>query len=339
MSANTKSWLVPVAFANIFIIWGAAYIAISYGLEGFPPFILSSFRFLAAGSILLGYKYLKKEKPHSLVNWKRNAITGLLILTGGTGLIGWGEQYVSSAEAAIAIATGPFWFIAFDRKNWSYYFSDKFIITGLLMGFAGLLLFLKGSIQPEHTTGITIVQKIVAFGVLAVSSISWVLGSLYAKNRPSGHSTLMNIAQQLLVAGTGAAVIALFRGEWTELRLDNIPVSAWSGLVFLVFMGSIVAYLSYIWLLSVKPPALVSTYTYINPVVAVILGWILVNERITPVQMAGLAVILSGVLLTNFNRYKLSRRFQVKLRKLNRYLLRLPHILIIIPAVSARRRY
>lgn len=338
MSVNQKSWLVPVAFANIFIIWGAAYIAISYGLEGFPPFILSTFRFLTAGAILIVYRYLKKERASSLVNWKKNAITGLLILTGGTGLIGWGEQYVSSAEAAIAIATGPFWFIAFDRKNWRYYFSDKFIITGLMMGFAGLLLFLKGSIQPENANGVTIVQKIIAFGVLAGSSVSWVLGSLYAKNRPSGHSTVMNIAQQLLIAGAGAAVIALFRGEWMTFRLNTVPLSAWSGLIFLVLMGSIVTYLSYIWLLSVKPPALVSTYTYINPVVAVFLGWILANERITPVQMSGLAVILSGVLLTNFNRYKLSRRFQVKLRKLNRYLLRLPHTLIIIPAVSARRR-
>lgn len=150
MSTFKNSWLVPLAFINIYVIWGITFLAISFGLKGFPPFILSGFRFLAAGLLMLGWLVAKGEKANSLTNWKKNGITGILILTGGTGLVAWGEQYVSASEAAIAIATGPFWFIAIDKKNWKYYFSDKFIPIGLIIGFAGLILFLNGSVSSTH---------------------------------------------------------------------------------------------------------------------------------------------------------------------------------------------
>ena len=105
MNNNKNKWLIPIAYANVYVIWGITFLAISFGLQGFPPFILTGFRFLAAGIIVFGYLVAKGEKANSLLNWKKNASTGTLILTGGTGLVGWGEQYVSAAEAAIAIAT------------------------------------------------------------------------------------------------------------------------------------------------------------------------------------------------------------------------------------------
>ena len=164
MSNNKNKWLVPVAFANIYIIWGLTFIAISFGLKGFPPFILSGFRFFAAGLLMFGYLRIKGEKASSLTNWRKNAITGILILTGGTGLVGWGEQYVSAPEAAIAIATGPFWFITIDKKNWKKYFSDKWIPIGLLLGFLGLIVFLGGSVFGNHYVNeIPLSLRIIAF--------------------------------------------------------------------------------------------------------------------------------------------------------------------------------
>lgn len=319
---NKFSLLVILAFAGIYIIWGSTFLAIFYGLKGFPPFILSGFRFLVAGILLFLWRIAKSEKTGTLTDWKKNAITGFLILTGGTGLVAWGEQYVSSTEAAIAIATGPFWFIALDRKNWNYYFSNKFITGGLGIGFAGLLLFLKGSFHQEtaHTDDAI---RLLAFIVLSLSSVSWVLGSLYSKNNPAGSSTFMNIAQQLIVAGIASFLIGAFRGEWNGFHIANVPLESVWGLLFLIFFGSIAAYVSYIWLLSVKDPVLVSTHTYINPIVAVFIGWIIANERISTVQSGGLVIILLGVLLTNLARYKPSRRAQVRIRKLNQILLRI----------------
>ncbi|WP_223605673.1 EamA family transporter [Chryseobacterium sp. OSA05B] len=319
MSTSKNSWLVPVAFINIYVIWGITFLAISFGLKGFPPFILSGFRFLAAGLMMIGWLLAKGEKANSLINWKKNAITGILILTGGTGLVAWGEQYVSASEAAIAIATGPFWFIAIDKKNWKYYFSDKFIPIGLIIGFVGLILFLNGSVSSAHHAAVNGNLRITAFIVLALSSVAWVLGSLYSKKNPASQSTFMNIAQQLITAGVAAFIIAAFRQEWHGFSFSNVPVSAWAGVLFLVFFGSIVAYLSYIWLLSVKPAALVSTHTYINPIVTVLAGWIVAGQTINGSQLYGLSVILLGVLLTNVTKYfRLSKRSKVKIRRLKR---------------------
>jgi drug/metabolite transporter (DMT)-like permease len=314
--------LVILAFAGIYVIWGSTFLAISYGLESFPPFILSGLRFLAAGLILFGWRKIKGESTGTWSDWKKNAITGMLILTGGTGLVAWGEQFVTSTEAAIAIATGPFWFIAIDKKNWKTYFSNKLIVSGLAIGFAGLLLFLKGSVSAvsAHAGG---GERILAFVILGISSISWVIGSLYSKNNPAGRSTFMNIAQQLIVAGVAAWLIALFRGEWFSFSPLQITDNSLYGLIFLVFFGSITAYLSYIWLLSVKDAVLVSTHTYINPIVAVIIGWIIANEEISAIQFAGLGVILSGVLLTNLSRYKFGKRALVKLRRFREVAIRI----------------
>lgn len=310
-----NKWLVSIAFANIYIIWGITFLAISFGLTGFPPFILSGFRFFAAGILLIGYLSAKGEKANSIKNWWKNSVTGILILTGGTGLVAWGEQYVTASEAAIAIATGPFWFIAIDKKNWSYYFSDKFIPLGLLLGFAGLILFLNGSVNT-HVSNADASLRIVAFIVLAVSSVAWVLGSLYSKKNPADHSTFMNISQQLIVAGLASFLIAVFRNEWTAFSIREVPLSAWLGLLFLIFFGSIIAYISYIWLLSVKPAAIVSTHTYINPIVTVIAGFIIANQTINGNQLYGLLIILIGVLLTNVTKYfKLSKRSKAKIRK------------------------
>ncbi|ASW73040.1 EamA family transporter [Chryseobacterium piperi] len=324
MTYSKNNWLIPVAFTNIYVIWGITFLAISFGLKGFPPFILSGFRFLVAGILMLAYLLAKGEKANSVINWRKNGITGILILTGGTGLVAWGEQYITASEAAITIATGPFWFIAIDKKNWKYYFSDKFIPIGLIIGFIGLILFLKGSVNANvHHTATGSSLRITAFIVLAISSVAWVLGSLYSKKNPSSHSTFMNIAQQLIIAGIASFVIAYFRKEWNNFSITGIPLSAWLGVLFLIFFGSIIAYLSYIWLLSVKPAALVSTHTYINPIVTVFAGWIIANQTINGNQLFGLSIILTGVLLTNITKYfKLSKRSKVKIRKVMRYVKR-----------------
>lgn len=306
--------LLLFAFASIYIIWGSTFLAIAYGLRGFPPFLLSGLRFIIAGLILLTWRYFKGERRSTLRNWKKNGITGILILTGGTGLVTWGEQYISSTEAAIAIATGPFWFIAIDRKNWKNYFSNIATIAGLIIGFAGLLLFLNDSVHATENQAHK-GMRIAAFVVLALSSVSWVLGSLYSKHHRATHSTFKNIAQQLVVAGVVSFLIAALRGEWHAFPIASIPPESWMGLAFLVLFGSIVAYLSYIWLLSVKHPVLVSTHTYINPVVAVFAGWLFLNEHISALQLVGLAVILAGVLLTNAPYYKINKRLIVRARR------------------------
>lgn len=314
---NNFKLRVILAFVGIYIIWGTTYLAISYGLKGFPPFILSGFRFLVAGVIILLWLWKKGEKPNSLTNWYKNFIPGIFILAIGVGLVAWAEQYLSSTEAAIIMASEPFWFILLDKKNWKNYLSNPLVITGLVIGMGGLLLFLKDSLQNgAHTADDT--MRYASFGILFISSLLWVLGSLFSKNRASSHSIFMNVGQQLIIGGVASLIIASALGEWTVIDWNAIPLEAWSGLAYLIVFGSIIAYLSFIWLLSIKPPALVSTHTYVNPVVAVVFGWIIANENITGMQTIGLLVILLGVLLTNMINYKVTKRSKVKWRRVER---------------------
>ncbi|MEO6177136.1 MAG: EamA family transporter [Flavobacterium circumlabens] len=295
---NNFKFRIILAFAGIYIIWGTTFLAIAYGLRGFPPFILSGLRFLVAGLIILGWLWIKGEKPNSLINWYKNFIPGVFNLAAGVGLVAWGEQYLTSTEAAIIMATEPFWFILLDRKNWKKYFSSPLVVTGLLIGISGLILFVKDSLLNGTYEGNHALRAI-AIGVLCMSAIFWVIGSLFSKNRASSHSIFMNVGQQLFAGGVVSLIIASIKGEWTSFQFDAVAIEAWSSLLYLIFFGSIIAYLSFIWLLTVRPPAVVSTHTYVNPVVAVLFGWLIAGQTISAAQSWGLIIILFGVLLTN----------------------------------------
>ncbi len=320
MNTNNK-WLVILAFISIYVIWGTTFLAISYGLRGLPPFLLAGIRFFVAGAILLAWLYSKGEKPVTLSAWRQNSISGILILTVGVGAVTWAEQYISSTEAAIITASEPFWFILADRRNWKYYFNNKLAIIGLLIGFSGLLLFFKDSLfaaqaaSPELET-----IRTSAFLILTFSALVWVLGSLHSKKKTSA-SLFMNVAQQLIAGGSASLIFASFRGEWQQVHWSAVPWQSWAGLIYLIIFGSVIAYLSFIWLLSVKPAALVSTHTFVNPIVAVIAGTLIGNEIITRGQATGLIIIVAGVILTNIVQYKLSKRTKVKIRRTTRILI------------------
>lgn len=321
---KNNNLLIFLAFLSIYVVWGTTFLAIHYGLKGFPPFLLSGFRFFIAGLVLLIWLYLRGEKPFSPEAWKRNSISGLLILTVGVGSVTWAEQYISSTEAAIIIASEPFWFILIDKKNRSFYLNNKFAITGLLLGFIGLLIFFKDSLIDSGAADSSFAGiKTIAFIILVFTALVWVLGSLYSK-KPTGESLFMNVAQQLIVGGLASLVLASIFGEWGKLNLNQVPGEAWAGLLYLIVFGSIIAYLSFIWLLSVKPAALVSTHTFVNPIVAVFAGALIANESITTGQSIGITTIIVGVILTNIVQYKVPKRAKVRIRRTTRFFIK-PH--------------
>jgi drug/metabolite transporter (DMT)-like permease len=309
---NRKNWkatamkkenkvLVVLAFGAIYIVWGTTYLAILFGLEGFPPFVLSTFRFILAGALMLGWCLAHGARMPALRDLWVPVVSGVVMLVGGSGLVTWAEQYVTTSQAAIMIATEPFLFLLLDKKRWGYYFSGKRVILGLLIGFSGIVLFFlfathqKSNVVPPY-------WKAVGYAVLFLSALLWVCGSLYAKSRTPAHiSNTVTTAVQLVSAGLFSAVLAGATGEWTTFTLHGISAKAWGGVLYLVVMGSLVAYLSFTWLLSIRPPAVVSTHTYVNPVVAVVMGWLVAHEQITFLQVGALVLILGGVMLVNKN--------------------------------------
>jgi len=304
-SKQASQVLVILAFLAIYIIWGTTYLAIAFGLKGFPPFVLTAFRGIIAGAILLAWCLARGERLPDRATLGNTAISGILMLVGGTGLVTWAEQHVNSGYAAIIMATEPFFFVLLDKKQWGEYFSNKWVLFGLLVGFVGIILFFHytGGNAGGSTDG---AMLLIGNLVLLAGAIFWVVGSLYARNKVDhSHSNTMTTGLQLLAAGLFSSLIAGVNGEWSRFSIQQVPVAAWGGLLYLITMGSLVAYMAFTWLITIRPPALVSTHTYVNPVVAVLIGWAFANEHISFLQVMALLVILAGVLLTNVPNYKL----------------------------------
>ncbi len=292
---------VIAAFAAIYIIWGSTYLGILYAIKTIPPFFMAGTRFLVAGLLLLGWCFFKGEKLPDTNSILKIAFSGLLMLFIGNGAVTWVEQYLPSGLAAIIVATVPLWFVLLDKREWKFYFSNKGIILGLLIGFAGVVLLFAGN---AATNIFDSEIKIISLFVLMIGTIGWTVGSLYAKYKTMEGSTTMKVGLQMLAAGLAFAITGVASGEQNGFSVNEVGSTSIIALLYLIIFGSLVGYLAYMWLLSVRPASLVGTYAYVNPVVAVFLGWAFVNETISTQQMIGLGIIILGLLLVNLSKDK-----------------------------------
>jgi drug/metabolite transporter (DMT)-like permease len=294
-----ERWKILAAFAAVYIIWGSTYLAILIGIQTIPPLLMAALRFLAAGITLFVWRLFKGDKIPSGRSLLQNSLVGILTLAGGIGTVGWSEQYISSSLAAIIVTAVPFWFVLFDRNQWSFYFSNKMILTGLLLGFAGVAILVGFSHQGQAGSN----NQLIGSLVIICGGIAWTTGSLYSKYRMKGHSLLMDAGVQFLIAGLFSMGISRMLGEWRNFQLENVSTRSWLALGYLFTMGSLVAYLAYLWLIKNRPPAQVSSYVYVNPVIALLLGALVAHEKIGWAQMLGLATILCGVVMVNIPKY------------------------------------
>jgi drug/metabolite transporter (DMT)-like permease/quercetin dioxygenase-like cupin family protein len=303
MKFLSHKFFVVLAFATIYITWGTTYLAIAITLKDMTPFFMSALRFLIAGLLLLLYCIYKKEKWPSGKEITKSGVCALLMLVGGTAAIAWAEQHIPSGIAAITNTTVPFWFVLLDKKQWKYYFSSKWIIGGLITGFAGTVLLLSHG-SPGASTSSPAMQLLSILVLVFGCGILWTCGSLYSKYHPSTLSAPANICIQLFTGGLTCLLIS-FSSEPVHLfSFTHIHNSTWLALAYLIIVGNIVAYMVYIWLLKIKPPAIVSTYAYVSPLIAVLAGWLIAGDSITITQLIAFGIILCGVLFVNIPRYK-----------------------------------
>ncbi len=291
-----SKFMIIAAFTALYIIWGSTYLSISIAIKSIPPFFMVAARYLMAGVLLCAWCMFKGEKFPTSKNFVTIGIGGFLMLFMGNGAVTLAEQYLPSGLAAIIVATVPLWFIILDKRNWNHYFSNKIIIVGILLGFAGVLMLFSGKGSLDFSGD---KMKVAGFFILIVGSICWAMGSLYSKYKQVEGSTSMKAAVQMLAAGLVALLTGFVSNEQHGFVVSNITHQSIFALLYLVIMGSLIGYMSYIWLLSVLPASRVGTYAYVNPVVAVFLGWLIANEAITSQQVIALVVILLGVILVN----------------------------------------
>jgi drug/metabolite transporter (DMT)-like permease len=298
-----NQWKTFAAFSAVYIIWGSTYLAILICIKTVPPLLMTSIRFMLAGMALLIWRLIKKDRIKSMGSVWQNSFVGILTLIGGVGSVGWAEQYIPSSVAAIIVTAIPFWFVLFDRKQWNFYFSNKIILAGLLFGFAGVAI-LVGFSHPVHTDPSSQYRKVIGSLVIICGGIAWTTGSLYSKYRVSGNSLLMDAAIQFVSAGIISLGLSGLLGEWKGFSIAQVSLESWAALFYLFTMGSLVAYLAYLWLIRNRPAAQVSSYVYVNPVIAVLLGALLAHEIISWTQVISLAIILIGVVMVNLPKYR-----------------------------------
>jgi drug/metabolite transporter (DMT)-like permease len=280
------------ALAAVYLIWGSTYLAIRYALETMPPFLMAATRFIVSGGFLYLLRRTLGDPRPKPVEWRNAAIIGIFLLVGGNGGVVWAEQFVTSSFAALMVATVPVWIVLIDGLRPSYQRPNFFAILGILIGFSGVVVLVGSAARSADT------MNLVGSAALIFSSCSWAIGSLYGRSAKLCSSQLLVTAMEMLAGGIALLLLAFVTGEWSGFDFAAISTRSGLALIYLTVIGS-GAFVAYVWLLRVAPTPLVATYAYVNPLVAVLLGYLLADEPITLRTLAAGALIVGSVALVS----------------------------------------
>jgi drug/metabolite transporter (DMT)-like permease len=293
-SAPSRSRIIA-AFAAIYLIWGSTYLGIRFAIETIPPFLMGGVRFMIAGAVLYIWTRARGQPRPSPAHWKSAAIIGGFLILGGNGAVVWAEQFVPSGIAALLVAILPFWIVVIDWLGPARTRPSAGVALGLVVGIAGIVVLIGPSaFAPSGASTSGLLQGSL---VLILGSLSWALGTIYSRHANLPRSALVATGMEMFCGGALLFLLSVAAGE--PMRFDPADVSARSiaGFIYLVSIGSLVGFTAYIWLIQHQPAARVSTYAYVNPVVAVFLGWALAGEPLTLRTVVAAAIIIGAVVL------------------------------------------
>jgi drug/metabolite transporter (DMT)-like permease len=286
------------ALLAVYIVWGSTYLAIRFAVASMPPFLMAATRFLVAGSILYAWRRLAGDSAPRRFEWRSAAVVGLLLLLGGNGGVVWAEQRVASGVAALLVGGVPLWIVLIEAARPGGQRPGRMTLAGVLAGFAGIALL----IGPGQLAGDGHAIDPLGTVALLAGSFLWAAGSLYGRSARLPASPLLGTGMEMLAGGAGLLLAGTLAGEWGRLDLAAITLSSLAGLGYLIFFGSLVGFASYTWLLRVAPTSLVSTYAYVNPLIAILVGSLLAQEPLTLRILVSALVIVSSVALINLGR-------------------------------------
>ena len=285
---KTKAY---IALATLCFVWGTTYLAIRVGMQTIPLFIFSGFRFVGAGLIMTLFFILRGHKLPDRDDFRKLMISGMLLFVGGNLILCYAEIEIPSGLSALICAAFPFWIVLINfiisRKD----VPSKKAMIGLLLGFAGLVLIFKDNLH--HLSNLSYLASIL---LLIAANIFWAIGAVYTKRNPVKINLLFGAGLQMLCCGAVSAIVGIFKGELSHLVLTQDGVLSF---FYLLFVGSIIGYNCFVYSLQELHSTLVSIYAYINPIIAIILGWFVLNETITVSMMIAMAMTLAGVYIVN----------------------------------------
>lgn len=287
---RTALWL---GFATIYLVWGSTYLGIRMAVQTLPPFAMASMRFAVAGLVLAAFLRLTRG-PLGITRRQLldNTLVGACLLLGGNGLVSWAEQYLPSGITALIIGSQPLIMVL---TEWAFpggHRPGKLTAAGLVLGFAGVAWL----VAPWQDAGAESLHLGGALAVLA-ACLCWAFGSIYGRNAKSPASPFVASALQMLAGSVLLALVALLRGEWQAWEPSQTSASSWWALLYLCAVGSLVGFSTFAWLMKHSTPARVSTYAYVNPVVAVILGAVVLDEAVGPRLITATVVIIASVVI------------------------------------------
>jgi drug/metabolite transporter (DMT)-like permease len=296
MNAPSRSALLT-AFTTIYLVWGSTYLGIRVAVETLPPFLMAGARFIVAGSVLVGWLAATRGFRASARQWRDNAIVGTFLLLGGNGLVCWAEQYVPSGLTALIIGSQPLMMVL---TEWAWRGGHRpTVLTGfgLLLGFAGVA-WLAAPWESAAAGGLN------AGGVIAILAgcVFWAFGSIYGRHVREPAAPLAGAAMQMLCGGGALLFTALLHGDFTGFSPAAVSIRSWLAFGYLIGAGSLVGFSTFVWLMKHSTPARVSTYAYVNPLVAVFLGWLILGEPVTARTLVAAAVIVVSVAIITTQR-------------------------------------
>jgi drug/metabolite transporter (DMT)-like permease len=281
---------VIAAFVAVYIVWGSTYLAIRYAVETIPPFLMVGTRFLVSGVMLYAWSRWRGAGRPTRTQWRDAFVTGVLLLCCGNGAVAWAEQRVPSGLAALLVAIVPLWMVVVDWLRPRGVRPTVSIVAGIIVGLVGLIVL----IGPRTLVGDGGVDRLASV-VLVIASLAWAAGSVYNRYGSRPDSALMSTGLQMITGSVGLLLVGVATGELGALDLAQVSFASWMGWLYLVTFGSLVGFTAYVYLLRTVSPAKASTYAYVNPVVAVFLGWAIAGEPVTMRTLAAAAIILGGV--------------------------------------------
>ena len=290
--STTSPLALWTALAAVYLIWGSTYLAIRFTVETVPPFISAAARFVISGAILYGWRRLAGDPAPSNLEWRNASVIGILLLVGGNGGVVWASQFIESSLAALLVATVPLWMVLFDAVRRDGGWPNVKSALGILTGFCGAALLVGWTAKASEPTSF--------YGAVAVASASlfWAVGSIQGKTAKLPNSPLMTTGMEMLVGGTVLIAVAGLMGEFDHLEFEAISTRSAVSWTYLTVIGP-VAFVAYAWLLRNAPIPLVATYSYVNPLVAILLGYLIGKETLTPHVLLAAALIVGSVILVS----------------------------------------
>lgn len=285
-------WKIALAFFSVYVFWGMTYLAMRVAVEDIPPHLMAGVRFVLAGLLLYAWARRRGDSAPTLQHWRSATVIGGFLLLGGNASVAWAEQRVPSGLAAVLIAVAPIWMVGLEWARGAPR-PKKHVVAGLVLGLVGVGLL----VSSRHSTG-TAVDPLGAV-ILVLASASWAWGSVLSKTAALPESPFLATSMEMIAGGVLLLLTAALAGQFGDFHPASVSAAAAVSWVYLVVFGSLVGFTAYIWLLGVTSIAKAGTYAYVNPVVAVLLGWAILHEPVSLRMLIAAGVILVGVAVVN----------------------------------------